>query len=89
MKLFKEAKEHLELVDESYTEHGGFAIRWGFFLVWTGFASIVHGLVPSLFPFTAPRNILKLKALMDERSEEERIKRYDVSQSPASSQNFL
>lgn len=89
MKLIQESKDHLELVGETYAQHGRFAIRWGFFLVWTGVASIVHGIFPSLFPFTAPRNILKLKALMDQRSEEERIERHELSQSPVSPQNFL
>lgn len=73
MNWLKQSQNHLSDVKESYWRHGWFAVKWGFFLVWTGVVSILHGIFPFLFPFLAPKNVLKMKALMDERNEEERI----------------
>ena len=67
--------KHLKDVEESYAEHGWFAIKWGFFIMWTGLASIIHGIFPFLFQFTAPKNLLRLQKLMEDRKEQERIKR--------------
>lgn len=64
---YSESRKHLATVGESYSTHGWFAVKWGFFLIFTGLASVIHGIVPAWFPFTAPRNIVKLKKLVDER----------------------
>lgn len=74
MNPLKEADEHLKYVRESYWVHGRFAVKWGFYLIWLGIASILHGFFPFLLKFQAPKGILRLKKLMDERGEEERIR---------------
>ena len=78
MNPLKKSKDHLQNVKETYSQHGWFAIKWGFYIIWTGLASVIHGIFPFLFPFTAPKNILKLKKMMDDRQEEERIKAHSA-----------
>lgn len=73
------SKKHLTDVEEGYFEHGWFAIKWGIFIVGTGLASIIHGILPFLFPFTAPKNLLKLHKMMEERKEEERIRKSNLN----------
>lgn len=75
MNPFKESRRHLEHVQESYGVHGLFAIKWGFYLIWLGITSILHGIFPFMLKFYTPQGILKLKKLMDERNEEERMRR--------------
>lgn len=58
---------HLELVQQKYPEHFWFAQKWGLYLIWTGIASMIHGLIPALFPFTAPRNVLKVAKMIHSR----------------------
>jgi len=65
----RESRRHLKQVEQNYAGHGLFALKWGFFLIWTGFASIIHGLVPGLFQFTAPRNLQRLNELLKTRRE--------------------
>lgn len=81
MNPLKEARAHLELVRESYSVHGWFAIKWGFYLIWLGIASILHGIFPFMLKFHTPQGILRLKKLMDERHEEERMR---LAQTPMS-----
>ncbi len=52
--------EHLKQVQQGYWEHFFFAQKWGLYLILTGLASMVHGLRPMCFPFTAPRNVQKV-----------------------------
>jgi hypothetical protein len=59
---------HLELVQQEYPEHFWFAQKWGLYLIWTGIASMIHGLIPALFPFTAPRNVLKIARMIHDRN---------------------
>ena len=59
--------KHLKKVRQSYVEHFIFAVKWGGYLIWTGILSAVHGLIPSLFPFSAPRNVLKVSELIRRR----------------------
>lgn len=74
MKTFINPIKHLKSVEEDYFEHAFFAIKWGLFLLITGLISVIHGFLPFLFPFVAPKNVLKLKKVMDERNEEDRIR---------------
>lgn len=67
MRPITNSKEHLEKVNETYIEHGEFAIRWGFFLIWAGIISIIHGVLPFLFPFTVPILLKKVKNAADSR----------------------
>lgn len=73
MNPIKKSQKHLKEVGETYQQHGWFAIKWGFFILWTGVASIIHGIFPFLLPFEAPKNLLRLQKLMEQRKEEERI----------------
>jgi hypothetical protein len=61
------SQEHLREVNQTYYQHALFAIKWGLYLVGTGVVSIIHGVVPGLFPFTAPKNILRLSQLVESR----------------------
>ncbi|MCC2679825.1 MAG: hypothetical protein K0R29_2401 [Pseudobdellovibrio sp.] len=69
LKVITNPKEHLKSVGESYFEHGGSAISWGFFLLFTGLVLIVHGIFPFIFPFLPARNIRKINKKLDEREE--------------------
>jgi len=60
--------QHLKEANESYVTHGSFALKWGFFLIFTGIISILHGIVPALFPFQAPKNVLRVARLIQERN---------------------
>lgn len=61
-------KSHLEFVNQTYFNHFIFSIKWGLFLIYTGFISIIHGLFPFLFPFVAPKNVLKVAKLIEQRN---------------------
>lgn len=69
MLFFKSSKEHLKQVNESYSKHGRFAIKWGLYLIYTGCVSIIHGIVPAVFKFTAPRNVMKLARMIEQRGD--------------------
>jgi hypothetical protein len=53
-------KKHLADSKTSYTEHLRFAVYAGILLFYAAFASIVHAVIPSLFPSTAARIVSKL-----------------------------
>ncbi|MCB0377466.1 MAG: hypothetical protein KDD33_03150 [Bdellovibrionales bacterium] len=57
---------HLKDVHQSYWKHGSFAVRWGFYIIFLGIASIIHGFVPALFPFLTPDGIKKISKMIDE-----------------------
>jgi hypothetical protein len=80
VRVFINPIQHLKSVNESYFQHGFFAVKWGLFLVITGIVSIIHGFFPFLFPFMAPKNVLKLKKVLDDRKEDERIRQIEGDQ---------
>ena len=53
-------RKHLSESGKTYLEHGRFAIKAGGLLLWAGFTSIVHGLLPNLFPFVSRDIVLRL-----------------------------
>ena len=53
-------KQHLISSKTTYFEHNKFALYAGVLLLYAGFASIVHALLPNLFPSTAARIVAKL-----------------------------
>lgn len=61
-------KTHLRQVGQSYWSHHFFALKWGFVLIGAGLASIVHGLIPSLFPFYAPRTVRRISKMIIDRN---------------------
>lgn len=65
MKLFT---DHPASVNESYTEHAGFAFGFGLRMIAGGLACCLHGLFPFLFERTGSRIIIKLhQRLADNR----------------------
>jgi hypothetical protein len=53
-------KKHLNEAGKSYFEHFKFAFIAGFILIYAGITSIIHALIPSLFPFTSQKIVKKL-----------------------------
>ncbi len=53
-------KKHLNEAGKNYIEHFKFAFMAGFILMYAGITSIIHALIPSLFPFTSQRIVKKL-----------------------------
>ena len=75
---------HLKKVDQAYVPHGWFVIKWGLYLVATGLVSIVHGILPFLWPFKAPSNVLKVAQMIQDRGEDQIIKNDSGENSKAS-----
>jgi len=65
--LIARSRAHLESVDESYGAHQRFAFGVGWTMVKAGFACIVHGLVPALFPTTGSDAIRRLNGVISDR----------------------
>ena len=53
-------KNHIRLSGKSYIAHTLFSVWAGLALVLAGAISIVHGVIPGLFPYTAEQIIKKL-----------------------------
>ena len=53
-------KKHLNEAGKNYIEHFKFAFMAGFILIYAGITSIIHALIPSLFPFTSQKIVKKL-----------------------------
>ena len=70
--MFKKSKEHLNKSQEGYVSHLVWAELSGFRLILAGLASLVHGLVPGLFPGTAAMTVIDLyhKRLVDHPNNE-------------------
>ena len=60
-------KQHLNESGKNYTEHFLFAFIAGWLLIYAGITSIIHSLVPSLFPFTSQKIVQKLLRKIKER----------------------
>lgn len=60
MGLIKSSQRHLQQAQKSYFYHFYFGVKWGFFLMYVGVLSCIHGVIPALFPFHAPRSLLRL-----------------------------
>jgi len=65
--LIARSRAHLESVDESYGAHQRFAFGVGWTMVKAGFACILHGLVPALFPTTGSDAIRRLNGVISDR----------------------
>ncbi|MDC0127776.1 DUF6356 family protein [Methylophilaceae bacterium] len=55
-------KKHLNESGKNYTEHFIFAFIAGWLLIYAGITSIIHSLIPSLFPFTSQKIVQKLES---------------------------
>ncbi len=65
--LIARSRAHLESVDESYGAHQRFAFGVGWTMVRAGFACILHGLVPALFPTKGSDAIRRLHGVITDR----------------------
>ena len=70
--MLKKSIEHLNKSQEGYVSHLVWAEMSGLRLILAGLASIVHGLVPGLFPGTAAMTVIDLyhKRLIDHPNNE-------------------
>jgi hypothetical protein len=53
-------KKHLSTSKVTYLEHLVWAVVAGVRLIYAGITSIIHGVVPSLFDGTAPKQIIDI-----------------------------
>ena len=53
-------KKHLKEANKTYLQHLVFAFKAGVLLLFAGIASIIHALIPSLFPFVSLKIVQKL-----------------------------
>lgn len=58
--MLKNTKVHLEKSNTNYSAHLLWALHAGMQLIWAGIASIIHAVVPSLFPGTAAKTVIDL-----------------------------
>lgn len=58
--MFHQIKKHLDDSEISYFEHQLFALTAGFKLIYAGFASLVHAIVPSFFSSTSAKIVTDL-----------------------------
>jgi hypothetical protein len=65
--LIARSRAHLESVEEGYGAHQRFAFGVGWTMVKAGFACILHGFVPALFPTTGSDAIRRLHAVIADR----------------------
>jgi len=61
-------KKHLTEARKPYWRHFMFAFKAGFLLIYAGIASIIHALIPSIFPFVSQKIVQRLV----KESEQER-----------------
>lgn len=73
--LIKESKDHLQGVNETYYEHCAFSIDHGLYLIKMGIMSIVHGIIPCIFPFTLPRMVIGLYDVVRDKHGDSLISR--------------
>jgi hypothetical protein len=52
--------KHLDTSKVTYLEHLFWAVVAGFRLIYAGITSIIHGLVPTLFDGSAPKQIIDI-----------------------------
>jgi len=52
--------KHLETSKVTYFKHLYWAVVAGFRLIYAGISSIIHGVVPTLFDGTAPKQIIDI-----------------------------
>jgi len=69
---------HLEETEQRYVPHGMFAVSMGWFLICTGFISIIHGIFPFILTFNAPRRVMKVAKIILRRGKREEIPPQDL-----------
>jgi len=54
------SRKHLDEAGKSYWPHCMFAVKNGFFLVWIGIISVLHGFCPAFRPFYTRHTVLRM-----------------------------
>jgi len=65
--LWRQSKQHLAAVQESYFEHLRHALRYAATLLGAGLALVVHAIVPGWFQTTGSRTVFRLNAILLDR----------------------
>ena len=58
---------HLKNTNETYWKHLTFGLKWGLFLILTGFIGIIHAIIPFIFTFRPSKNVLKIAQKVEEK----------------------
>ena len=69
--MFDNSKEHLKEVEMSYWQHFCFAVSLIPFFVFAMFFSIIHAIVPGLFPSTTSAIIRELNFKLEQDDDTE------------------
>ena len=64
--IFK-SKQHLEAVNESYTEHFLIANKIGLIMIVYGLMAILHAIIPAYFQTSASNKIKELNLIVTKR----------------------
>ncbi len=65
--MLHDCKNHLHSVNESYTEHMGHALGFGFRMIGGGIGAVIHAICPALFKYTASQTVAQLHTELQER----------------------
>ena len=66
--MIKKTKEHLNMTNESYTEHMRIALNISFQLLLGALMAFMHALIPSLFSTGASKKIKNLYSFIEDRN---------------------
>ena len=65
--MIKKSKEHLNSVNETYTQHFGVASKVSFSMILGGLQAIIHAICPAVFQTSASDKIKKLNEMVSKR----------------------
>ena len=68
--------KHLRDSQETYWSHCRWATKAGFQMIWAGILSIIHGLIPPLFPFKSAKTVIDLYYKRLHNHKNERYRQY-------------
>ena len=67
--MIKDSKEHLDLTNETYTQHLKFATCVGISMIYGGIQALIHAIYPGILTKAASNKIKKLYSLVSGRSD--------------------
>ena len=65
--MIKKSQEHLNSVNESYSEHMRVAFKVGSKMITSGFMDLIHGLIPAIFQRNASNGIKELYNFINQK----------------------
>lgn len=68
--MFKNCKQHVESVNETYFQHLCFATKFGFRLIGAGLKAIIHGICPVCFETAASDEVKCLYKMCANRGKD-------------------